>query len=170
MIFCKHSSTHTHPRIWLSGRYWALAAIIALFGASPPGRAVEVLSVHELVSHCQHLAEEPEGVDAQFCIRYIQGFVDGAVATDVQVMLNAEDDREETFTERAIRTRAPSAADEYRASRLAGFCLWQPLPLRDVVERVVADLVEMDIGGRADNPARGAIYESLQAHYPCTDD
>lgn len=149
-----------------------LAIALALLLLAAGARAVEVLNVHELVSHCERLEAEPEGTDAQYCIRYIQGFIDGAVATDARVMLSVETQSQqgESFSERAKRTRAPSRADQFRASRLAGFCLGDPLPLRDVVTLVVADLVTLDIGETAESPAREAVYESLQSHYPCADE
>ncbi len=125
--------------------------------------------MHELVSHCEHIQAEPEGADSQYCIRYIQGFIDGAVATDVRVMINLETESQagETFSQRAKRTRLPSRMDHIRASRLAGFCLGDPLPLREVVDLVVADLVRLDPGTAPDSPAREAVYESLVDHYPC---
>ncbi len=137
--------------------------------AVPAVKAVEELSARELGSHCALLRSDPEGVDAQYCIRYIQGFIDGAVATDVRVMLNAEDtpDREETFSERAKRTRMPSRADRFRASSLAGFCLGDPLPLRDVVGVVVADLAALPEHKGQDATAMEVVYASLQRHYPC---
>jgi hypothetical protein len=137
--------------------------------AVPAVKAVEVLSAQELASHCARLSSEPEGVDGQYCIRYIQGFIDGAVATDVRVMLNAESaqDSSETYTERAKRTRAPSSADRFRAANLAGFCLGDPLPLRDVVDVVVADLVALSDGKATNEPAMEVVYISLQQHYPC---
>ena len=150
-------------------RTYSLAFLLAMLVPAPDTQAVEVLDVHELVSHCQHLETDPDGADAQYCIRYIQGFIDGAVATDVRVMLNSEAgaDSEESFTERAIRTRVPSLADRFRAAQLAGFCLGDPLPLREVVDRVVGDLVTLDVGETAASPARDAVYESLQHHFPC---
>lgn len=146
-----------------------LAVSLVLLMQTPATRAVEVLSVHELVSHCERLEAEPGGADAQYCIRYIQGFVDGAVATDVRVMLNVEarPDSTESFTQRAMRTRLPSRADRVRAAKLAGFCLGDPLPLRDVVDKVVADLVKLDVGETAESPARESVYRSLRQHYPC---
>ena len=136
---------------------------------TPASRAVEVLTVHELISHCEVMEAEPEGTDAQYCIRYIQGFIDGAVATDVRVMLNTEEDdeRAETFTERAKRTRAASRSDRFQAAQLAGFCLGDPLNLREVVDAVVTDLTTLDAGDRAGSPARDAVYDSLRTHYPC---
>jgi hypothetical protein len=137
--------------------------------ADAPARAVEVLSAGELASHCARLETDPDGVDGQYCIRYIQGFIDGAVATDTRVMLNAETGttQEETFTERAMRTRAPSRADRFRAARLAGFCLGDPLPLREVVDVVVADLAELTGDAASAEPAMEVVYASLREHYPC---
>ena len=137
--------------------------------AVPAVKAVEVLSAQELASHCALLGSEPEGVDGQYCIRYIQGFIDGAVATDVRVMLNAESAQQssETFSERAKRTRAPSREDRFRAANLAGFCLGDPLSLRNVVDVVVADLAALADGNGEDGPAMEVVYTSLQQHYPC---
>ena len=50
---------------------------------------------------------------------------------------------------------------------MAGFCLGDPLPLRDVVDKVVTDLVQLDVGASADSPARESVYRSLGKHYPC---
>lgn len=150
-------------------RLLAVATLLGTLVFAPITRAVEVLTVHELVSHCALIDTEPTGADAQYCIRYIQGFIDGAVATDARVMLNTEAqiNREESFSDRAKRTRAPSRADQSRAATMAGFCLGDPLPLRDVVDKVVAELARVDTGDSAGSPAREAVYQSLSEHYPC---
>ncbi len=138
--------------------------------AVPGAKAVEELSAQELASHCALLNKDPEGVDGQYCIRYIQGFIDGAVATDARVMLNSESALKgsETFSERAKRTRAPSSyADRFRAASLAGFCLGEPLPLRDVVDVVVADLAKLPTDTVKNKAAMDVVYSSLQKHYPC---
>ncbi|MFK7977387.1 MAG: Rap1a/Tai family immunity protein, partial [Halioglobus sp.] len=135
----------------------------------PNAKAVEILSAKELASHCALLSTEPEGVDGQYCIRYIQGFIDGAIATDARVMLEAESERAggETFTERAIRTRLPTRADQSRAASLAGFCLGEPLPLRNVVDVVVADLAALSDSRAEAEAAMEVVYQSLKQHYPC---
>jgi len=145
------------------------SVLLLLLLVVPVTKAVEVLTAQELAAHCDLLKTEPDGVDAQYCIRYIQGFIDGAVATDVNVMLNAETepDSSETFSERAKRTRAPSRADQHRAAQLAGFCLGEPLPLRDVVDVVVADLQARADSAGKDDSAMEVVYASLQQHYPC---
>ena len=139
-------------------------------------KALEVLTAQELASHCALLGSEPEGVDGQYCVRYIQGFIDGAIATDARVMLNAESalDNGETFTERAMRTRMPNRADRSRAANLAGFCLSDPLPLRDVVDTVVADLAtlkDLPVGqslSANNEAAMEVVYASLLKNYPCS--
>lgn len=142
--------------------------IVQLFCAQT-AKALEVLTAQELSSHCELLNSEPDGADAQYCIRYIQGFIDGAIATDANVMLSAESalDDTETFTERAMRTRLPNRADRVRAAGLAGFCLGDPLPLKDVVNLVVADLALLNSSEPQDEPAMDVVYNSLQKNYPC---
>ena len=152
-----------------TARRLAVATLLGTLLLAPMTRAVAVLTVHELVSHCALMETQPTGADAQYCIRYIQGFIDGAVATDARVMLNAEAgiDRQESFSDRAKRTRAPSRAELSRAATMAGFCLGEPLPLPDVVDKVVADLVQLDVGDSAESPARESVYRSLRKNYPC---
>ena len=149
---------------------FSITLFLLLLLAAPTVKAVEVLSALELGSHCALLADNPEGVDGQYCIRYIQGFIDGAIATDARVMLNAErnQNQKESFTERAIRTRMPSPADRTRAANLAGFCLGDPLPLRDVVDVVVKDLNALTDTDEQAMPAMEVVYASLKRHYPCS--
>ncbi|MGI1998276.1 Rap1a/Tai family immunity protein [Shewanella frigidimarina] len=146
---------------------FALLAIQLL--SVPPAKAVEVLTVQELSSHCALFNSEPESVDGQYCVRYIQGFIDGVIATDARVMLNAESAlaSKETFTERAIRTRMPNRLDRSRAAGLAGFCLGDPLPLRDVVNVIVADLTAQTDSSEENEPAMEVVYKSLLKNYPC---
>jgi len=154
----------------VSQRILTGSVLLVLLLVVPVTKAVEVLTAQELAAHCDLLKTEPDGADAQYCIRYIQGFIDGAIATDVNVMLNAEEtdsDSDETFSQRAKRTRAPSRADQHRAAQLAGFCLGEPLPLRDVVDVVVADLQAMADSRGKDDTAMEVVYASLQQHYPC---
>jgi hypothetical protein len=128
--------------------------------------AIEVLSANELRLHCNAFGQAEDNADVQYCIRYVQGFIDGAVATDARVMINVEAslERKETFAERAARTRTRSARE--RAAEFAEFCLGDPVPLREVVEKVVADLNQRKHTA-ADLEAREALYASLRNHYPC---
>lgn len=147
---------------------FAVVALVAGIFASADAEAVEVLSAEELALHCTAIPDDADSVDGQYCIRYIQGFIDGAIATDIRVMLNMEAEREEeTFTERAIRTRMIDRDLQLRASGYAEFCLGDPVPLAEVVAKVVADLDQRTKAMDSSGTARDAVYESLRRNYPC---
>jgi hypothetical protein len=145
-----------------------LMLLIAALLAAPAALAVEALSTEELMSHCDKYYDETAQEDRVFCVRYIQGFIDGAVATDEQVTRNVvqEYDREETFAERAARTRIGARLEQFGSSVYADFCLGDPVPLKEVVEHVVEDAT--DPARVAANPlARNLVYQTLREHYPC---
>jgi hypothetical protein len=149
---------------------WYAIGVIAVSAASD-ALAVEALSTEELISHCAVYEQDPDGEDGIFCVRYIQGFIDGAVVTDERVTYNVADeyDREESFTERAIRTRLGSRIDRYGPSYYAEFCLGEPVPLAEVARVVIADLLALeDLEGR--ELARDVVYATLRREYPCDAD
>jgi len=127
-------------------------------------QAVERLTAQELILHCKAFPAQTDSIDGQYCIRYIQGFVDGAVATDARVLLNveAEHNHKESYSDRAIRTRTARS----RAAIYAEFCLGDPVPLREVVEKVVNDLNQRKHTGEG-LAAGTAVYASLRKNYPC---
>ena len=135
---------------------------------SPAALAVEALSTEELMSHCAKYHDDDAREDRAFCVRYIQGFIDGAVATDERVTRNVvmEYDKEEGFSERAARTRIGSRLERYGASVYAEFCLGDPVPLREVVEHVVEDASDAERVA-ANTLARELVYQTLREHYPC---
>ena len=143
-------------------------ALLAMTTAGERAMAVEALSTEELVSHCVVYENDPEGEDGIFCVRYIQGFIDGAVATDERVTFNvaAEYEKDETFTQRAIRTRLGSRLDLYGPSFYAEFCLGEPVLLAEVAQVVITDLLALEsFEGR--ELARDVVYASLRRAYPC---
>ena len=145
-----------------------LTLLIALLLASPTARAVEALTTDELMSHCEKYYDEQAREDRVFCMRYIQGFIDGAVATDELVMRNVIEEygMEESFSQRAARTRIGNRLDRFGASVYADYCLGDPVPLKEVVEFVVQDATEPE--RVASNPlARDLVYQTLREHYPC---
>ncbi len=147
-----------------------LVAFVALSSLVYAGTAaaVEALSTEELIEHCTVYETDPDGEDGIFCVRYIQGFIDGAVATDERVTYNVANEytRDESFAERAIRTRVGSRLDRYGPSYYAEFCLGKPLPLAEVVRVVVRDLLRLeDLEGR--ELARDVVYATLRREYPC---
>jgi len=145
----------------------ALAAC-ALF-AAPTAWGVEPLSSEELLSHCDKYQDPAAEADRIFCLRYIQGFIDGAVATDERVMSNVanEYESEESFTERAKRTRIGARLERYGATVYADYCLGDPVPLSEVVAHVVEDAQDAELVARIPL-ARELVFRALRMHYPCT--
>jgi hypothetical protein len=150
--------------------FWLLT-VTAILMPIHNAPAVEILSAEELAAHCDAFPEASDSTDGQYCIRYIQGFIDGAVVTDVRVMLNveAESKREETIAERAFRTRLGSLSESRRAAGYAEFCLGDPVPLKEVVTKVVNDLKAGLETKESLIAAREAVYESLRKNYSCND-
>ena len=93
-----------------------------------------------------------------------------AVATDGRVAENvvSEVDANETFTERAIRTRVINRLHDYGPTVYASFCVGQPDPIADVVGHVIEEFQHYDdlVGVQA----QSVVYASLRRHYPCDPD
>jgi hypothetical protein len=145
-----------------------MAVLVSGLVLAPSSWAVEALSSEELMSHCDHYYEPEAEEDRIFCVRYIQGFIDGAVATDERVMLNVvkELDAEDSYSKRAARTRIGSRLDQRNVSFYAEYCLGDPVPLAEVVGHVVEDA--LDDALVAEIPlARELVYQTLRTHYPC---
>ena len=115
--------------------------------------------------------EDRDGKDAIFCVRYVQGFIDGAVATDARVLENiaTEFDEDETFSERAIRSRIVNRISRRGPTVYADFCLGEPVSLEEVVEKVVNDLANRKVLDE-DLLARDAVFSTLRREYPCSTD
>ena len=143
-------------------------AAMATVTTAPSVLAVEALSTAELMLHCELYNDENASEDRTFCVRYIQGFIDGAVATDESVLNNVtkEYEKEESFSERAARTRIGARLKRYGVSVYAEYCFGDPVPLIEVVENVVADLSDKSIAKKSPL-ARDVVYLSLRTHYPC---
>ena len=148
--------------------FWCSIGTLIISIAAINAWAVEALSTEELISHCAVYDEDPDGEDGIFCVRYIQGFIDGAVATDERVAYNVADEYgiDETPTERAIRARLGSRIERFGSSYYAEFCLGEPLPLAEVARKVITDLMQLEsLEGR--ELARDVVYETLRREYPC---
>lgn len=145
-----------------------LAGLFTALTMFSTAHAVEALDSQELASHCKYFADQPDSEDGIFCVRYIQGFIDGAVVTDERVTYNVADEyeRKESYSERATRTRIGKRLELYGSSVYAEFCLGEPVPLKEVVDLVAADLEDEKLV--AENPlARELVYRTLRTQYPC---
>ncbi len=145
-------------------------ALLLLIWPSVKTHALEVLSAAELAAYCQAVDDDRDDDDAASCIRYVQGFVDGAVATDVRVMINVEAEAAtDPLTRRAMRTRMIDRNEQRRAAGFAEFCLAEPVALMEIVHAVIDDLNSRTAGGQSADTARDLVYDSLRRHYPCQD-
>jgi len=54
-----------------------------------PVQAVMPLAAQEFISHCKAFPDQADSNDGQFCIRYIQGFIDGTAALWIAVLLSS---------------------------------------------------------------------------------
>jgi hypothetical protein len=152
----------------LRALFLAAAMLLVL---SEHAASIEPLSTPELAGHCDFYYEDREGKDAIFCVRYVQGFIDGSVATDARVLENiaTEFDEDETFSERAIRSRIGSRISVRGPTVYADFCLGEADSLEEVVEKVVDDLANRKVLDK-DLLARDAVFSTLRREYPCDPD
>lgn len=148
-----------------------LIGALAMLLLAGRAESVEPLSTPELAAHCAFYYEDRQGADAIFCVRYVQGFIDGAVATDARVLENiaTEFDEDESFTDRAIRSRIGSRIRLRGPTVYADFCLGEPDSLESVVEKVVDDLASREVLDK-ELLARDAVLSTLQREYPCDPD
>jgi len=136
--------------------------------AAPRASAIQPLTAIQLKEVCADAIKSEDSPEARLCVYYVKGFLDGAVATDGRVAENvaAEIEEQETFTERAIRTRIGNRLKKFGPSVYAEFCVGQPDPIADVVLHVIEEL------DRYDNldgiQAQTVVYASLRRHYPCS--
>ena len=148
-----------------------LISALALSFLAERAGSVEPLSTPELAEHCALYYEDRDGKDAIFCVRYVQGFIDGAVATDARVLENiaTEFDEDESFADRAIRNRIGTRIRLRGPTVYADFCLGELNSLEEVVEKVVDDLANREVLDE-DLLARDAVFSTLQREYPCESD
>lgn len=126
----------------MNGRLLLIVAASACAFALRPAAAIEPLAAPDLKAICAPAKNDPAAPDARQCVLYVKGFLDGAVATDGRVAENVatEIEKEETYTERAIRTRVINRLEKYGPSAYAEFCVGQPDPIADVVLHVIEEL------------------------------
>ena len=142
-------------------------ALTAILTFTHEARAVVAMETAELASHCNLYNDPAAEADRIFCTRYVQGFIDGAVATDVRVSQNVAEEFKSGggYGSRAARTRIGKRLERFETS-YAEFCLGDPLPLKEVVEHIVATLEDEQLVA-AYPLARDLVYTVLRNDYPC---
>ncbi|MDJ0926694.1 MAG: Rap1a/Tai family immunity protein [Gammaproteobacteria bacterium] len=130
--------------------------------ASQPVFGLNTMTAGELAEDCTG----PSEAVTPTCVAFVRGFIDGALATDPRVAMNVERElnRDESFAERAYRTRLGQRMDRYGPSFFADFCIPTPVPLQDIVNQVAAELRQV---ADRNEPARELVYRTLRRGYPC---
>jgi len=117
---------------------------------------------------CMQLLEDPEAVESRLCIAFVQGFLAGTDATAASLRPPRYPiDDDETFRERAIRTRLGNARLLRRRSATgADFCIRDTDSAADILREVAAFLeAQADEPSLTDSPQ---FREALVAQFPCS--
>lgn len=141
------------------------ASLLAFACSSVPAWAVAPVLASDLARECAsgYSAEDvPER-----CAIYIAGFLDGAVSTDTRVAENVADeiDRDETLTQRAIRTRVGERMRRFGPSVYAEYCIGDPVPIQEVIALIRSDFDAKPPS--SSDLARDSVYSVLRKNYPC---
>lgn len=136
------------------------AACLSLCLFASNAFAVDGLPLETLLDDC---LSQPS---SSACQVYLQGFVDGAVATDPSVVQTVTDEisKSESLTERALRTRIGGYMDRFGESYFAGFCIPAETDINAVSEQIIANLEAVTV---TEISARDFVYHQLKLHYPC---
>lgn len=147
------------PRIGLLTRVCVLActAVFAsLAAASGPSMQATLL-----VDRCRGFTPEAPGTDALLCDSYIRGYLAGA-RTSGWLNVLSSDDSQETFAERAWRTRLGKSTRTPRPQS----CLKDGTTMDALVAALIAYADTR--ASLQDVSARQLMEEMLRAAYPCS--
>ena len=144
-----------------------LPGLALLCLVSAPALAVEPLDADSLKKYCSAESSDADAAKFRFCLLYVNGFLDGAVATDERVAKNVVDEieRDESLQARAVRTRIIRRLGMTGPTGYAEFCVGQPVPIVEVVAHVLEELDRYE--SLEDVKAQDVVYASLRRHYPC---
>ena len=135
---------------------------VTAIGLSATASAVNILMADQMAAKCLPDNDKEQGEDV--CAAYIRGFIDSAVATDPRVIENVTMEIEESFSQKAARTRVGSRLKNYGPSYYAQFCIRDTVPLAEVTDHVQEALAKERVRNL---PARELVYHVLKKHYPC---
>lgn len=124
---------------------------------------METISSATLIDMCKSKQE----TKISSCKGYLTGFLDGAFATDPNVGENIvrEMQEQESFSERATRTRMGAALERFGPSYYAGFCIGPETTVANILLELqnAPRQQARDVGQNA----RDFLYQFLRARYPC---
>lgn len=108
--------------------------------------------------------EASKVTSGNLCAAYLQGFIAGSMVTQ-RSDSPATDAENETFSERAIRTRAESYVRRHEDRRRQTHCIGDEVPVSVVVEAIVEYLKSQP--DEPDITAHAIVHEALVRRFPC---
>jgi uncharacterized membrane protein len=129
------------------------------FGITVPAKAVETLLIDEMPSHCIHYVENSGSNVGFSSLRFVNNFIDGAVATDEHVI------KEHFWIDLAVQTDVGNRFNRYGSPFYAKFSLNAPVPLADMLYRLTT-IIQNNPLKYSLISVRGLAYLTPSSHYP----
>jgi len=140
------------------------ASLLCLSGLRP-ALAIEPMTLKELSNLCENYQTDSESSESQQCVRYIKGFIDGAVAIDPNLASNSKStEQDKSYTERAIESRIGSRLSLEDTPASNDFCLGKQVSIKEVVINVKKNILKKS---KSDELALFVVYRTLRQEYPC---
>ncbi|MCW8879091.1 MAG: Rap1a/Tai family immunity protein [Kangiellaceae bacterium] len=140
--------------------------LISLLGVKP-ALAIEPMTLKELSGLCENYQKDSESSESKQCVRYIKGFIDGAIAIDPSLASDSDskaDEQKSSYTERAIKSRIGNRLKLYATPANNDFCLGKPVLMKEIVTKVKKNILKQP---QSDELALFVIYRTLRQEYPC---
>ena len=146
----------------------AVSFLLWLCLAPAPASAEEWLSGNDLENSCEVLLDDPQNQQGLLCLAFVQGFIAGADTSVAEVSPRSArpaSPGDESYAERAARTRLGTLRLQQIQSTYAQYCINDQVTAIEVVEKVT-DYIE-DHPAAADLTAHDAVREALVHSFPC---
>lgn len=142
-----------------------LTATLAFLLSAKSALAIEPMTLKELSELCENYQKNSESSESKQCVRYIKGFIDGAIAIDPKLASDSKaSEKKPSYTERAIKSRIGNRIKSYATPANNDFCLGKPVLMKEIVYKVKKNILKK---AQSDELALFVIYRTLRQEYPC---
>lgn len=149
-------------------RFTVFILLIGGFVLSESAFALNWMSGQKLVDSCSAYQQNSNDEKSMFCASYVQGFLEGAEATDaiVEKTIRAEYQEDlSSYEKRAMKTRLGERRKRFGATSYAHYCIDPGVNIGQVINGVQQHLkAHPDIRNLG---ARDILYAALISQFPC---
>lgn len=143
------------------------AALTLIIIGGPPSAAADWLSRDEVEQSCEAFLADSAGANGALCLAFVQGFLAGVDTPPVSLhqdgtRTSASED--ETFTQRAIRTRLGDGRLQDLQSKDPAYCV-DEISAIAVIAAVATYLRDHEQAQQLTKPE--AVHEALVHNFPC---